>query len=149
MVLIFSPAIFWCRRYYSHFSWIISLSKAYLFSTRFCLSSSFSSFRIFSAPSLPCTFSAYSLHTFPFSSNFSSPLSLSSPVGLPLASLFLILKVVPGWCGWGGGAGQHLISYLRINHEILSTQSSSDPSANLSANSGSLIQTHKHTHSTD
>lgn len=47
--------------------------------------------------------------------------------------------------GGGGGGGEgggrrHLMSYLRINHEVLSTQSSSDPSASLSASSGSPIQ---------
>ncbi|KAG7238724.1 hypothetical protein INR49_031240, partial [Caranx melampygus] len=48
--------------------------------------------------------------------------------------------VVLGWCGRGGGGRQQLISYLRINHEVLSTQSSSDPSASRSASSGNLIQ---------
>lgn len=50
-----------------------------------------------------------------------------------------------GWCGRGGGGRPHLISFLRINHEVLSTQSSSDPSASLSGTSASLIQTLIHT----
>lgn len=79
-------------------------------------------------------------------SNFSSPLSFFSPVGaLSLSSCFHILLVVPGWCGRVGGCRQQLISYLRINHEVLSTQSSSDPSASLSASAGSLLQTHTRT----
>lgn len=94
-------------------------------------------FRISSAPS--CTHSIYSPHTLPFSSNFSSALFLSGRRA-PSPALFGIPQVSPG--GFGAareGGGQHLISYLRINHEVLSAQSRSDPSAGPSASAGSLL----------
>ncbi len=145
MVLIFSPAIFWCRRYYSHFFWIISLSQAYLFS-------------------LPVLAFVFPLHFPPLGSSTRSPspaltrpilsalfhsLLTSRPLSLsPLSSRCTLVSSCSSlsyseggagsvWLGWGGR--QHLISYLRINHEVLSTQSSSDPSASLSASS-------RHTH---
>lgn len=131
------------------FFWIISLSQAYLFSLHFCLFSSFSFFRIFlHPPSLALIRSI--LSTLFHSLLTSHPLSLShlSPVStlsLHVASSFHIPQVLSSRFGWGEGGGQHLISYLRINHEVLSTQSSSDPSASLSASSGSLIQTQART----
>lgn len=72
----------------------------------------------------------------------SRPLSLSS-----LWSAHSVSRSYSGrgarsvWPGWGGGR-QHLISYLRINHEVLSTQSSSDPSGSLSQPASSR---HAHT----
>lgn len=67
----------------------------------------------------------------------SHPLS-SSPVGA--RRLFRIRQPSPGGFGAVGEAGgQILISYLRINHEVLSAQSRSDPSASCSASAGSLL----------
>lgn len=76
-----------------------SLSVLYT-AARFCLSSSFSSFRIFSALSLSCPNSTYSLHTLPFSSNFSFPPSFFSPVGA-LGLFWLLSFIFWRWCRVG------------------------------------------------
>lgn len=82
----------------------------------------------------------------------SEPLSPSSPPVSALCIFLLLCFTCWRRCQVGvarmGGEGvcrQHLISYLRINHELLSMQSSSDPSASLSGSSGSLIPTRTHT----
>lgn len=109
MVLIFSLAIFRCGRYYSHFFWIISPSQAYLFSQRFCLSSSFS-------PPLGSPLRPPSLalirsipHTLPFSSNFSSALFLTGQRALSLSYSADVAGRLRG-CGWGWRAAPHILS---------------------------------------
>lgn len=96
MVLIFSLAIFWSRRYYSGFFWIICPSQTYPFSLCICLSSSFSSFRIFSAPylalirSIPPTLfhSLQTSHPLSFSLTFSPLQSVHSVSVLHLSFIF-------------------------------------------------------------
>lgn len=121
MVLIFFPAIFWCRRYYSHFFWIISLSQIYLFSVRFCLSASFSSFSISSAHSLSCMCSIDSpliLSILPslFHSTPTAPPSLSprSSRSTQAPSCFSRSYSEGGvglvWLGWGWRATLHILS---------------------------------------
>lgn len=66
---------------------------------------------------------------------FSSGLGARSP-----RLLFRIPQAPPGGFGAvGEGGGQHLISYLRINHEVLSAQSRSDPSARRSAGAAASL----------
>lgn len=157
MVLIFSPAIFQCRHYYSYFFWIISLSSLHwgsLLSFHFIPPPVLGSSLLYPSPGETQPILSTLFHSL----LTSEPLSPSSP---PVSALCIFLlfcftcwrrfQVGVARVGGGGVGRQHLISYLRINHELLSMQSSSDPSASLSGSSGSLIPTRAraHTHSTD
>lgn len=93
-----------------------------------------------SPPLPPRTHSIYSPHTLPILLQL---LIRSFPLGSAARSprlLFRIPQAPPGGFGAvGEGGGQHLISYLRINHEVLSAQSRSDPSARRSAGAAASL----------
>lgn len=136
MVPIFLPGIFWCGCYYSHFYWIISLSGLSVFPP--------------ASPFLGFPHSKLLLLHF-FHSLPTSPHILTQPSPPPASSHYLQAPLSHSeGCPrllWPGRGWQRLISCLSINHVLLSTQSSSDPSASLAASSGSLI--HARSQSTD